>query len=247
MRTLNRISAAFLLLDGRDKSPVLGASVLVDGARCKLVSKTDGHYVFTNLPPKGHVYEISAPNYHPVRRSLGVDPELPEIVLMQYAPDSPRLSSIPHYRLRFCRGGRPLGGQSVTVTLKTPVGALRLVEPSPKGEWHLTLGGGYASAVLYQLFDAGEAGELMPTGFDRAVGTYELRRPLDDALREGTLLRPRWRLETDRNGVAVLPFIGFYMQREELEFSFALPGAEVILKAPPPSGAHPLDIDFKEA
>lgn len=246
MRTLNRISAAFLLLDGRDKSPVLGANVLVDGARHKLVNKNDGHYVFTNLPPAEHMYEISAPNYQPVVRSLGVDPELPEIVLLQYAPDSPRLYNVPHYRLRFYQNGRPLDRQTVTVTLKTPVGALRLVEPAPKGEWHLTLGGEYASAVLYQLFDAGQ-GEVMPTGFDRAAGTYELRRPLNGALREGTLLRPLWRLETDCNGVAILPFIGFYMQRDELEFSFALQGTQITVTAPPPSGACPLDIDFKEA
>ena len=164
MRTLSRVSAAFLLLDGRDKTPVLGATILVDGVRQKTVSKGDGHYVFINLPPTEHEYEISALNYHPVRRVLDASPELlPEIVPMQYAPDSPRLRSIPHYRVRFCRGGRPLDGETVTVTLQTPVGSLRVIEKAEKGAWHLTLGGGYAPAVLYQTFEAGPAGELMTT------------------------------------------------------------------------------------
>ena len=247
MRTLSRVSAAFLLLDGRDKTPVLGATILVDGVRQKTVSKGDGHYVFINLPPTEHEYEISALNYHPVRRVLDASPELlPEIVPMQYAPDSPRLRSIPHYRVRFCRGGRPLDGETVTVTLQTLVGSLRVIEKAEKGAWHLSLGGGYAPAVLYQTFEAGPAGELMTTVFDRAAGTYELRRPLDCALREGTLLHPRWQLETDRNGVAVLPFIGFFMQRDELELLFAWQDKKVSVTAAPPGGTCLMNIDFQE-
>ena len=86
----------------------------------------------------------------------------------------------------------------------------------------------------------------MTTVFDRAAGTYELRRPLGCALREGILLHPKWQLETDRNGVAVLPFIGFFMQRDELELLFAWQDKKVSVTAAPPDGTCPMNIDFQE-
>ncbi len=242
MRTISRVSAAFLLLDGRDKSPILGASILVDGVRRKMVAKGDGHYVFSNLEPTAHVYDISASGYHPARRTLGADPEaLPEIIPMQYAPDSLKLRSIPHYRLQFCSGGRPLADTEICLELQTPVGALRLVEPARKGEYRLTLGGGYAAAFLYQPLKAGKA-EIMATGFDRAEGCYELQRALDADLPEGTLLRPFWRLSTDGRGTAILPLLGALMQRDELEFGFAWGGNTAALRAAVPDGACPFTV-----
>ena len=58
MRTVIQISAAFLVLDGRDKSPLREASVLVDGGRRRCFRKGDGHIVFTDLPAVEHTFEI---------------------------------------------------------------------------------------------------------------------------------------------------------------------------------------------
>ena len=245
MRTLSCVSAAFLLLDGRDKTPVLGASILVDGRRHRVMSKGDGHYVLTNLPPVPHVYEISAPHYQPVLRQLGPNEALPDTLPLQYAPDSTRLKGIPHYRLRFVCGGKPLSGQEIAAVLETPAGSLRVVEKANRGERHVTLGAGYAVSMLYQPFMT-QDGELMLTGFDRASGQYELRRPLEKGLAAGTLLRPLWRLETGPDGVAILPLIGQLMRQDELQLRFTCERGERVLSAAPPDGACPLTVDFQE-
>lgn len=246
MRTISRISAAFLLLDGRSKLPVAAASVLVDGERLGGVRKSDGHYVFTNLPPTEHVYEISAPGYRTVCRSLPAKPErLPEIVLMQYAADSPRLNGIPHFRLCCTRQGKPLRDAVVRVELCTAPGSLRAVENAAKGARALTLGGGYLPGMLYQPYQAdGQKKDILFTGYDRAARAYVLREAVPAAVKKGALLHPVWELETDRSGTAILPFVGLFMQAEELEFVFQWSGRTVKLTAEAPRPVLPLKLDF---
>jgi len=246
MRTVTRVSAAFLVLDGRDKSPIREASILVDGARGRCLRKGDGYYVFTDLSEAEHSFEISAPGLRTVRRIVppGAGPGT-EAVIMRYAPDSPRLRSISHYRFRFQKGGAPLGDSRVRATLLTGCGALRVVDGASKGQRQLALSGGYAPALLYQDYDTGAAGTVALTGFDRSGGCYRLREPLSKALAAGAALCPRWTLETDREGVAVLPGAGLFIQREELEFSFqaeGLPPKKLTLS--PPEGACPATIEF---
>ncbi len=244
MRTISRVSAAFLVLNGRDKSPIREASILVDGVRGRCIRKGDGYYVFADLSEAEHSFEISAPGFRTVRRAVlpGAGPAA-EVVSMQYAPDSPRLGSISHYRFRFQKGGAPLGDSRVRVTLLTGCGALRVVDSASKGQRQLALSGGYAPVLLYQDYDAGAAGTVTLTGFDRSGGCYQLGEPLKKALAAGAVLCPRWTLETDREGVAVLPGVGLFMQREELEFSFEAAGSPAEkLTLPPPEGACPVKI-----
>lgn len=86
---------------------------------------------------------------------------------------------------------------------------------------------------------------MLLTGYDRGSGCYELREPLGKALAAGTALHPRWTLDTDREGTAVLPGVGLLMEREELEFSFETEGAQTKkLTLPPPAGACPAAVEF---
>lgn len=245
MRTVIQISAAFLVLDGRDKSPVREASILVDGARRRCIRKGDGHIVFTGLPAVEHTFEIAATGFRPARRTVRPGAgALPEVVVMQYAADSPRLAGINHYRFHFTKGGAPLADSQVQVTLLTGCGALRVVDSAKKGQRTLTLSGGYAPMLLYQDYEVGGTTMLL-TGYDRGSGCYELREPLEKALAAGAALCPRWTLDTDREGVAILPGVGLFMQREELEFSFETKGAQAKgLTLPPPAGACPAAVEF---
>lgn len=246
MRSIIQISAAFLVLDGRDKSPVREASVLVDGAGGRCIRKGDGHFVFINLPAVEHSFAIGAPGFRTAFRTIrpGAGP-LPEVVVMQYAPDNPRLGGIDHYRFRFAKEGAPLANCRVGVTLLTGCGALRVVDSAKKGRRQLALSGGYAPMLLYQDYEAGAAGTVALTGYDRGSGCFELREPLGKALAAGAGLCPRWILETDREGTAVLPGVGLFMQREELEFSFEAEGTQTIkLTLPPPAGACPVAVEF---
>lgn len=246
MRTVIRISAAFLVLDGRDKSPIREASILVDGVRERCIQKGDGHFLFAGLPAVEHRFEINVPGFRTARRTVrpGEGP-LPEVVVMQYAPDSLRLEGVSHYRFRFTKKGIPLGDSQVKVTLLTGCGALRVVDSAPKGGRELALSGGYAPMLLYQDYEAGAAGTVAFTGYDRGGGCYELREPLGNSLAAGAALSPRWTLDTDREGTAVLPGAGLFMQREELEFSFETEGAQVKkLTLPPPAGACPAAVEF---
>lgn len=246
MRTIIQVSAAFLLLDGRTKQPVRDASVFVDGNRNGAVRKGDGHYVFMNLLPVEHTFEITAPGYCVISRQLPVAPELlPEIVLMQYATDNPRLNSIPHFRLSVTSGGVPVRREMIWAELRTAPGALRVIENSAKGVWNLALGGGYQGAMLYQPFRTdGLEKDILFTGYDTAAERYTLREPLPKAIKQGTLLRPVWELETDRNGLAILPFAGMFMQAEELEFAFLWGGKNVRLTTRVPDPVLPLEIVF---
>lgn len=246
MRTISRISAALLPLDSRSKLPVAGASILVDGERLGGVRKSDGHYVFTNLPPTEHVYEISAPGYRTVCRSLPAKPErLPEIVLMQYAADSPRLNGIPHFRLCCTRQGKPLRDAAVRVELRTAPGSLRTVENAAKGDRMLTLGGGYMPGMLYQPYQAdGQKEDILFMGYDHSAQAYVLREMVPAAVKKGTLLHPVWELETDRSGTAILPFVGLFMRAEELEFVFQWSERTVKLAAGTPKPVLPLKLDF---
>ena len=245
MRTVIQISAAFLVLDGRDKSPLREASVLVDGGRRRCFRKGDGHIVFTDLPAVEHTFEITASGFRPARRTFRSGAgALPEVVVMQYAADSLRLAGINHYRFRFTKEGTPLAEGQVQVTLLTGCGALRVVDGAKKGRQTLALSGGYAPMLLYQDYEAGGTAMLL-TGYDRGSGCYELREPLGKALAAGTALHPRWTLDTDREGTAVLPGVGLLMEREELEFSFETEGAQTKkLTLPPPAGACPAAVEF---
>lgn len=229
MRTISRISAAFQLLDSYSKRPVAGATILVDGGRVRYVAKGDGTYVFADLPPIPHTYEISAASYCTTRVTLPVvPPHLPEVVLLQHAPGAPNLGQIACFRLRFLEEGRPLGNTLVRTTLLTPVGGLRLVEEARQGDSTLALAGNYALGMLYQKYRPQNApGEmLLLTGYDQAAGRYELQDPLTVPLEQGTLLRPVWELQTDRDGAAILPAIGLFLRREEAEFAFTYDGIE---------------------
>lgn len=246
MRTVIQVSAAFLVLDGRDKSPLREASILADGARRRCVRKGDGHIVFTGLPKVEHTFEITAPGFRTARRTVRPGPgALPEVVVMQHAADSPRLAGVSHYRFRFTKGGTSLADSRVRVTLLTGCGALRVVDSAKKGQRTLALSGGYAPVLLYQEYEAEAAGTVALTGYDRGSGCYELREPLGKALAAGAALCPRWMLDTDREGTAVLPGVGLFMQREELEFSFETEGAQVKkLTLPPPGGVCPAAVEF---
>ena len=245
MRTIIQLSAAFLVLDSRDKSPIREASILVDGVKRRCIRKGDGHFIFVDLPEGEHRFEIASPGFCTVRRLVqpGTGP-LVEVVPMQYAPDSLRLGRISHYRFRFQKGGVPLANGRVEITLLTGCGALRVVDGAKKGQQTLALSGGYAPVMLYQDYDAGGAGTVTLTGYNRYDGCCELREPLKKALAAGAALCPRWTLETDREGAAVLPGIGLFMQREELEFSFEAQGAQKKLTLPPPAGACPVTVEF---
>lgn len=249
MRTISRISAAFQVLDSYSKGAVTGASILVDGGRARYVAKGDGTYVFSDLPPIPHTYEISAPGYCATQLTLPVvPPHFPEVVLLQHAPGTPLLGRISFFRLRFLQGERPLGNTGIRATLQTPVGSLRLVSGARAGERMLSLAGNYALGMLYQkccLADAPEE-SLLLTGYDKAEGRYELQDALVADMNEGTLLRPVWDLTTDRDGVAILPAIGLFLQREEVEFSFTYSGQEQRLVTAPPSPSCSATVTFQE-
>lgn len=240
MRTIHHLTAAFQLLDSYSKGPVTGATILVDGQRVPYVARGDGTYVFSNLLPTPHTYEISAPGCRSVCRTLPPAPKhVPEVVLMPYAPDSAALTRISYFRIRFLKNGAPLPDRTpVQATLLTPVGGLRLVEKAEKGSWTVALAGNYAAGMLYQYYctQKNPAVQLMITGYDRAYGTYTLQEPLEDTLLPGTLLCPVWELETDRDGVDILPAPGVFFQREEVEFMFRQGGQEQCLVTPLP---HP--------
>ena len=247
MRTIRRLSAAFQLLDGYSKGPVTGASVLVDGGRVKYAAKGDGTYVFSDLPPVPHTYEFSAPGFCPACRTLPVVPaHIPEVVLMQYQPGTPALGRIAHFRLRFRSGGAPLSGAAVRATLTTPVGALRLVERAEQGSRAVTLAGNYSPVLAYQRCCPRQEGaeDLVIAGYDREAGQVILQEPLAAPLGEGTLLQPVWELETDRDGTAILPAIGLFLQREEVELSFTWEGHRSGLTTAPPSPAVSAVIEF---
>ena len=247
MRTISRISAACQVLDSYSKGPVLGASVLVDGRRVRYVAKGDGTYVFTDLPLVPHVYEISAHGYCTVRITLPAAPiHFPEVVLLQHAPGGAFLGKIAYFRLRFSEGERPLGDACVRAVLRTNVGSLRLVAPAGAGERTLSLAGGYALGMLYQKCCPQSAPEetVLLTGYDKAAGQYELQDPLTADLPQGTLLRPVWDLITDRDGVAILPAIGLFLQREEVEFTFSWKGKEQQLMTAPPSPSLSAAVTF---
>ena len=247
MRTISRLSAAFQLVDGGTKEPVLGASILVDGGRVRHIAKGDGTYVFSDLPPTAHTYLISAPGYCEECLTLPASPtRFPEVLPMRYAPGGVRLGKVAHFRLRLLEGEKPLQNAPFRVTLATNVGALRLVEDAGAGEWTLSLAGGFALGMLYQKYILGSGGEdtLLLTGYDRGTGRYELQDPLTAPLPQGTLLRPVWDLRTDRDGTAILPAIGLFLQREEAEFSFAWDGREQRLTTANPSPSCSLTIAF---
>ncbi len=247
MRTISRISAALRLLDPYSKGAVTGASILVDGGRARYAAKGDGTYVFSNLPAAAHEYVITAPGYRPVRRRLPAAPaHLPEVVLMQYEPGAPALGRISYFHLRFLEQGAPINNAAVRVTLTTPVGALRVVERAERGSWSLALAGNYTPVMLYQHCCTRQEPEadLLLTDYDRVSGHFLLQEPLAEALGEGTLLRPVWELETDRDGTAILPAIGLFLQREEVELAFSWDGREQTLVTAPPSPSLRAAVEF---
>ena len=85
---------------------------------------------------------------------------------------------------------------------------------------------------------------MLLTGYDKAAGQYELQDPLTADLPQGTLLRPVWDLITDRDGVAILPAIGLFLQREEVEFTFSWKGKEQQLMTAPPSPSLSAAVTF---
>ena len=84
----------------------------------------------------------------------------------------------------------------------------------------------------------------MIAGYDREAGQVILQEPLAAPLGEGTLLQPVWELETDRDGTAILPAIGLFLQREEVELSFTWEGHRSGLTTAPPSPAVSAVIEF---
>lgn len=238
MRTIHRLSAAFQLLDSCQKEPVRGAVILVDGCRVPCVSRGDGVYLFSNLPPTAHTFVLAAPGYQTVRRTLPPVPaHIPEVVLMPHAPDSPNLSRLSCFRLRFLVGNAPLANCAVRAELLTPVGSLRLVEPANPGDRALTLAGGHGPGLVYQhcCVSTEPAADLLITGQDADSGRYDLLEPLEQPLQAGTLLHPLWDLETARDGVAILPAVGLFLQREEVEFAFRYGEREQRFRTAPPS------------
>ena len=247
MRTISRISAAFLVLDGRDKSPLRQAAVLVDGQRRAVLSKGDGCFVVLNLPEGEHRFEVTAPGYQTVCRTADfTGAGTAEAVVLRHDPESIRRKKLDHFRFRFLGQEEALlTHRTVRVTLSTPCGSLRVVDGAKAGQSQLALSGRYVPAMLYQDCDAGKAGTVTLTGFDRESGCYMLRKPLERALPAGGALRPFWTLETGRDAVAVLPRIGLFMPWEELEFSFAAEGEkERKLTLSPVPGTHEVTVQF---
>ena len=225
MRTISRLSTAFLLMDLHTRDPVTDATILVDGKRCPCVRKNDGHVLFLNLPPTGHTYTISAPGYCTQELSLPVVPENePEIILMNHTPDWPGIARVPHYRFRFKKGGKPLR-ESVRVTLLNPTGSLRAVANVPKKSRFLPLGGTHSNGLLYQPYHPkGMRTDVLFVAYDGAAEQYELQQPMNSQLKQGTLLQPVWNLIPDCNGTAILPYMGLFFQGEEPELQFEYGG-----------------------
>lgn len=247
MRTVSRVSAAFLVLDGRDKSPLRQAAVLVDGQSRAVLSKGDGYFVVLNLPEGEHRFEITAPGYQTVRRTASfTGAGAAEAVVLQHDPESIRRKGMDYFRFRFLgKGAVSLAHRTVKAVLRTPRGSLRVVDSAKAGQRQLALSGGYAPAMLHQDCDAGKAGSVAFTGFDRESGCFILREPLRGALAAGGVLRPFWSLETGRDAVSVLPRIGLFMPWEELEFSFETEGErERKLTLPPVPGTHEVTVQF---
>ncbi len=247
MRTICQISAVFQLMDSGTKEPATGAAILVDGRRVRHIAKRDGTYVFSNLPATPHTYEIAAPGYCKEQIRLPAMPvRFPEVVLLRHAPGDARLRRMSHFRLRLLEEGAPVANVPFRVVLLTPVGGLRVVEAAEAGQDTLALAGSVSSGMLYQQYAFSESGggTLLITGFDRNSGRYELADPLAAPLRSGAMLRPVWDLTTDRDGVAILPAIGLFLQREQAEFSFVQGGREQRLVTAPPSPCLDLNICF---
>ena len=200
-----------------------------------------------NLPEGEHRFEVAAPGYQTVRRTAsftGVGTA--EAVVLQHDPESIRRKGIDHFRFRFLgKGEVPLAHRAVKVVLRTSCGSLRVVHSAKAGQSQLALSGGYVPAMLFQDCDAGKAGTVTLTGFDRESKCFMLREPLGGALTAGGALRSFWTLETGRDAVAVLPRIGLFMPWEELEFSFETEGEkERKLTLPPVPGTHEVIVQF---
>ena len=242
MRSVKRVSAAFLLLDGRTGAPVTAVTALADGSGAGCVRKGDGHIVFVDLPPGPHTFELAAPGYRPVRRTIPARTGLlPEVVILQYDADSPGLSRVPHFRLRCTSGGIPVPERRIRVELTTDTGGLRVIEKAAAGDGSILLSS-FQPGLLYRPFSAPTGEELLITGRDGAGERCLLRRPLEKELGPGAVLRPVWELETDRNGTAILPYVGALMPAGPLSFAVSLgdaraelytqmPRAETVLKA----------------
>ena len=110
----------------------------------------------------------------------------------------------------------------------------------------MTLAGNYSPVLAYQCCCPRQEGaaDLVIAGYDREAGQVILQEPLAAPLGEGTLLQPVWELETDRDGTAILPAIGLFLQREEVELSFTWEGHRSGLTTAPPSPAVSAVIEF---
>ncbi len=247
MRTLTRVSAAFLLLDVCDKQPLMGASILVDGERKPFISKGDGHYVFINLEPISHEYEISAPGFRPVKRNIPFPPGvLPFVLALHYDNGGEKIKSMPYFKFVLRAKGKLLKNTRFSLTMESSVPSLRVIENAEKGASFLKISSSFQRSMLYQEYICSKDGrELMIMGYNWESGMYELQKPLEEAVQQGSLLKPRWNLETDEAGVVVLPVIGSFIQKEEIEFSARLDKKEQkIILGPSGPGCEMAKVDF---
>lgn len=226
MKTLNKASIVFLLINNFNKKPITDAIITCKNSRHACVNKMDGYYVFLNMEDSTYEFDIKCMGYesksYKVELNSNTGDDIAEIIVaLNYSRENYMIYNLEKFLFEIKQDGELVKDTEVLIKLDSKVPFLRVIEPIEKDTNKVTINSSYNGNLLIQEYhcDKYKDREIIFIGYDQEQGCYLSKDKFNEDIQPGALLLPIWKLKTDKNGVAMLPFYQVFMQDNEIKFT----------------------------
>lgn len=222
MRTLNQLSATFLILNAMTKSPINNAVISCNGKPGGYISKGNGYYIYKNLESYKYRFEIRCQGFAPqeVQVDINSKSDFNVICLMYYSVESAKLLSVNKPVGLATLGDMPIANTELLIVQEDKVAALRVAKTTDNTRY-IELNCDYNRAFLYQsyTYETDLQNEIFIEDYDDNKKAYITKEPIDKNIKISSLLKPIWHVSTDEKGMFVFPISEEFTINELVNFS----------------------------
>lgn len=247
MRTLNQLSATFLIINAMTKSPINNAIISCNGKPGGYISKGNGYYIYTNLENYNYSFEISCQGF--VSQEFQVDindkSEINVICLMYYSVESANLLSVNKPVGLATLGDVPIANADLLIVQEDKVAALRVTKTTDNTKY-IELNSDYNRAFLYQSYVYGTdlQDEIFIEDYDDNKKAYVTKEDIDKKIDISSLIKPAWHITTDEKGRFVFPVSDVFSTNDTVNFSVKYENSTISVQVNKSDTNNTLHVNF---
>ena len=225
MKTV-QASLALNLVEGVNKTFVDGAVVTCKEANFPCIRKSDGCYVFTDLPKGKYTFVIQKPGFITKEYEVEIGDVQPVIktVTVQYSVDNYNTSFMNQIVFTLKQKGEIIPNKDVVIKVNTKNPYLRVIEPVTRGSNLLKLNCDFDVRLLYQnyTYDKKANTIICFSSYDHINKSYVLSNTYRSKINEGGLLSPYWEMKTDDKGRILFVINPIFCLKNEIDLSLTI-------------------------